>query len=187
MFNIEKTTTTTTTKKNTLDLRMIVKSYLDRRGVMERRFQGNLPGQEWVSSFLKRHKRKLSQHMCYDIKGSTANRPKEEFEEYLQNLKETLDGTPPSHVKNFDESNLSDDPGQKKVITKKGTKYPKRVMNSSESEPCSCMLLEKFYQHMLSTKQSTCMTLGLMVVQKEPVTTAANLDGLTCNVSVTGL
>lgn len=34
---------------------------------------------------------------------------------------------------NFDETNLSDDPGWKKVITRRGTKYPKRVINSSKS------------------------------------------------------
>ena len=38
-----------------------------------------------------------------------------------------------NHVMNFDETNLSDDPGWKKVITRRGPKYPKRVINSSKS------------------------------------------------------
>lgn len=118
---------------DTLDLRMIVKSFLDRRGVNEQRFKDNLPGREWVSSFLKRHKKKLSQRMCQNIKRSRANKPREEYEQYFQHLKETLDGVPSTNIMNFDETNLSDDPGRKKVITKRGTKYPERVMNSSKS------------------------------------------------------
>ena len=45
---------------------------------------------------------------------------------------ETLDGVAPSHVMNFDETNLSDDPELKNVITKRGTKHPGQAMNSSK-------------------------------------------------------
>lgn len=34
---------------------------------------------------------------------------------------------------NYDETNLSDDPGKIKVITKRGKKYPERVMNHSKA------------------------------------------------------
>ncbi|CAI9734529.1 Hypothetical predicted protein [Octopus vulgaris] len=41
------------------DLRLIVKGYLDRRGVDVKRFKGNMPGVDWAESFLMRHKDSL--------------------------------------------------------------------------------------------------------------------------------
>lgn len=57
---------------------------------------------------------------------------------YFDNLKETLteeDGSmvPPHRVFNYDEKNLSDDPGTKRCIFKEGVKYPERIMNSSKA------------------------------------------------------
>ena len=34
---------------------------------------------------------------------------------------------------NYDETNISNDPGRKKVIFKRGTKYPERIINSSKT------------------------------------------------------
>jgi len=39
-----------------LDLRLLVKSYLDRKGINETRLKNNLPGPDWASNFIKRHK-----------------------------------------------------------------------------------------------------------------------------------
>ncbi|CAG5035752.1 unnamed protein product [Parnassius apollo] len=36
------------------------------------------------------------------------------------------------NIVNYDETNLTDDPGRKKILTKWGTKYPERVMNHSK-------------------------------------------------------
>ena len=52
---------------------------------------------------------------------------------YFNNLQETLEDIPPQNIINYDETNLSDDPGRKKVAIKRGTKYPERIMNSSKS------------------------------------------------------
>lgn len=53
-----------------LDLRYLVKSFLDKRGEEVARFRENLPGPDWVESFLKRNKQALSQRMCQNIKNS---------------------------------------------------------------------------------------------------------------------
>ena len=45
---------------------------------------------------------------------------KVDFEKYFENLKEVLLGVPPQNVLNYDETNLSDDPGQEKLIFKRG-------------------------------------------------------------------
>jgi hypothetical protein len=39
----------------TLEVREFVKKYLDRKGVVERRFNNNLPVRDWIKAFLKRH------------------------------------------------------------------------------------------------------------------------------------
>ena len=44
----------------------------------------------------------------------------------------SLQGVPPENIINFDETNLSDDPGRKKCIFRRGVRYPDRVMNSSK-------------------------------------------------------
>ena len=39
---------------------------------------------------------------------------------------------PADNIINYDETNLSDDPGTKKCIFKRGVKYPERVINFSK-------------------------------------------------------
>ena len=40
---------------------------------------------------------------------------------------------PPSNLFNFDEANLSDNPGTKKCLFKRGVKYPERVKDSTKA------------------------------------------------------
>lgn len=55
-----------------LDLRMLVKAYLDKLGVAVSRFKNNVPGQEWGLSFLKRHKAVLTRRVLQNIKTERA-------------------------------------------------------------------------------------------------------------------
>ena len=45
-------------------------------------------------------------------------------------LSNTLKNVPPGNIMNYDETNLCDDPGRKKVIEKGGLKYLRCVINS---------------------------------------------------------
>lgn len=114
-----------------LDLRKLVKGYLDRKGVVIRRFTNNLPGPEWVRLYLKRHP-VLTQRFAANIKSVRAAISIDVINTYFDNLERELEGVPPENIWNYDESNLSDDPGNKKVITKRGCKYPERILNSSK-------------------------------------------------------
>lgn len=40
---------------------------------------------------------------------------------------------PPENIWNYDESNLTDDPGYKKILTKHGVKYPENLWNASKA------------------------------------------------------
>lgn len=52
--------------------------------------------------------------------------------EYFRNLEQTLQDVPPSNILNFDETNLTDDPGSSKCLFRRGVKYPERVLNSTK-------------------------------------------------------
>ena len=73
---------------------------------------------DFCQSFMKRHK-ELANRYANNMKQARATVTPEEMNQYFDNLTETLEHVPPSNIFNYDESNLSDDPGRKKVIAKK--------------------------------------------------------------------
>ncbi|CAK1581938.1 unnamed protein product [Parnassius mnemosyne] len=115
------------------DLRLLVKLYLDRLGVNEKRFKNNMPGPDFVASFLKRHRDVISHRISQNIKRNRAAVSEEIIKKYFEELKISLNDVCMCNVINYDETNLADDPGRKKIIARKGTKYPERVMNHSKS------------------------------------------------------
>lgn len=116
---------------NKTDLRHILKSYLDRIGRKIKVFKNNLPGLTWVSLFFKRNPT-LSVRLATNIKRSRAAVNKEMLEDYINNLKKVVADVPPHNIYNYDETNLTDNPGQKKILTKRGSKYPEKICNSSK-------------------------------------------------------
>lgn len=118
---------------DSFEVRMIAKSYLDSKGRRVKIFKNNVPGSEWVNSFLKRHPALTGARFAANIKRSRAAINKEILTEYIDNLKEVTEGVPPQNIWNYDESNLTDDPGKKRVIIKRGSKYPERIMNSTKT------------------------------------------------------
>ncbi|KAK3793726.1 hypothetical protein RRG08_006548 [Elysia crispata] len=68
-----------------------------------------------------------------------ASKSKSEIEKFFTYLKTSLDTddtgqdpTPPTNIFNFKETYLSDDPGSKKAILKRGVKYPEKAMNTKQ-------------------------------------------------------
>lgn len=98
---------------DSFDLRMIAKSYLDSKGRNVKIFQNNVPGSEWVKLFLKRHPALTGARFAANIKRSRAAINNEILTEYIDNLKEVTEGVPSENIWNYDESNLTDDPGKK--------------------------------------------------------------------------
>lgn len=115
------------------DLRILVKRYLDKAGKKIRKFPDNMPGNDWSLNFIDRHKDKLTQRVCTNIKTARAEKTEDEISSYFDNLEKTMRGVPAENVLNYDETNLSDDPGSQKCIFRRGTKYPERSMNSTKS------------------------------------------------------
>ena len=122
----------------TLDMRMVAKSVLDSAGKNIKCFKNNVPSAEWARSFLKRHEHELTQRSCQNIKRVRANVSPEHINQYFDNLEKSLknpDGSeiPPHCIFNYDETNLTDDPGLKRCVFKHGVKYPERIKDSSKS------------------------------------------------------
>nr|CAH7717026.1 unnamed protein product [Callosobruchus chinensis] len=114
------------------DLRYAVKFYLDKKGIYIDKFKQNLPGYEWVKAFLKRHPN-LTRRMSSNIKKVRAKINAEDIEIYMENLNQVVKDVPFTHIWNYDETNLTDDPGSKKVICKRGAKYVENICNHSKS------------------------------------------------------
>ena len=118
---------------STIDIRMIAKRILDTEGRTVHLFKDNLPGPDWVSSFLLRHKNQLTLRQAQNIKSARAEKTADEISIFFDNLTQSLSNVPPSNIINYDETNLSDDPGRVKVVFKRGVKYPERIINHTKS------------------------------------------------------
>lgn len=121
-----------------VDLRFIVKGYLDKTGRMIPQFKNNLPGTDWVKAFRKRN-RGLTVRECSNIKTVRAAIDEETMMKYFNKLTESIENVSPQNLWNYDETNLRDDPGKKKVICKRGVKYLERIMNSTKS--CTSIMM----------------------------------------------
>jgi len=115
------------------DIRFFVKAYVDQVGRKVDRFVDNIPGNDWARSFLKRHVKDIGQRFASNITRSRSEVSRLTIEEYFNNLNTTLSNVLPSNIFNFDETNLSDDPGKKKYLFSRGIKYPERIINHSKS------------------------------------------------------
>lgn len=116
-----------------LDIRNLAKNYLDSKGRTIIKFNDNVPGKDWVYGLLERHKNEISQKIATNIKKCRANVSRETIVDYFQNLSDTLKDIPACNVFNYDETNLQDDPGKKKMLFRRGTKYPERICNFTKT------------------------------------------------------
>ena len=120
------------------DIRVLIKNYLSKTGRTVQEFVENYPSAKWVQRFIRRHSKHLVSRLSQNIKRARAAVTAPIVQDFFKHLEETLkdaDGNPipPTHIFNYDETNLSDDPGNKKCVFKKGVKYPERVRDFSKT------------------------------------------------------
>lgn len=116
-----------------MELRMIIKHYLDRMKRKVPGFRDNFPGVDFVKSFLVRQADQLKERLADNIRKGRANISRSIANSFFDNISVELPGVPPSNLFNYDETNVSDDPGRKKVIAKRSCKRTERVINHSKS------------------------------------------------------
>ncbi|GFS10456.1 hypothetical protein ElyMa_003061200 [Elysia marginata] len=111
------------------DVKLIVHQHLWNRGQTVSNFK--VVGDDWVSSFIKRYE-VLSHRMCQNIKRARVGVNPDEVKKYFDNLNTSLEGVPVDNILNYDETYLTDEPGMKKCLFRRGVKYSERVMNYSK-------------------------------------------------------
>ena len=124
---------------DSLDIRLLVKSYCDKVKINDARFKNNMPGVDWVQSFMKRHC--LTNRVADNVKHSRAVVNEETLNKYLDNLYLELKDIPPENIYNYDETNITDNPGSKSVIVRRG--HGNRVEKKQEYSKQSTSLMFK--------------------------------------------
>lgn len=105
------------------DLRHIARRFLDRKGTVIEKFTNNLTSVGWIQGFFKELKNVITQRLCENMKKSRAAVSETIINEYFDNLQDSLRDVPPTHLLNYDESNVTDDPGQQIVLVRRGAKH----------------------------------------------------------------
>jgi len=77
-------------------------------------FKQNMPSHRWARSFIARHG--LTIRYADNVKVSRAAVDQTAVNEYFDNLETSLANVEPENVFNFDETNISDNPGKRKVL-----------------------------------------------------------------------
>lgn len=120
-----------------LDFRIVVYTYLLKNGKVYI-FKGKMPGERWAHPFIQRHN--FSQRATQNITRSRATKTVEEMNDFYKNLETSLKAVLASNILNFNETNLSDDPGYKKNIFKRGTKHPEGSLKLVKVQYQSCLV-----------------------------------------------
>ena len=97
------------------------------------RFKNNLPGRDFIRSFMGRHPQ-LTCRKANLIKRSRAALSRPQVEEFFNNYEKSAAGIPATNIINADESNVREDPGtNKKAIFQRGVKYAEQIRDHTKS------------------------------------------------------
>ena len=125
-----------------MDLHVFVKTYLYKKGIIDRVFKDNMPGSDWTELFIKRHS--LAQRLSDNVRSSRLQISSDAIELYFQNLSETLEGIPERNIFSYDETNVADDPSQKKCVVHRGLARIKRKAEYSKQSVSIIVILNPF-------------------------------------------
>ena len=113
---------------------LLVKGYLDAKGVKDPVFKNNLPGPNWLESFSKQYN--FSKRFADNVTINRAEVSSEVINSYFDNLQETLQEMevpiPPENIFNYDETNISNNPASKKVLVRRGRRRVERKAEHSK-------------------------------------------------------
>jgi len=112
-------------------VRCLVANYLKVEKLNISSFVDNFPGPDWLRGFMKRHN--LTKRITDNVKAARAEVNSEVINKYFDHLEESIKDLPPSNIFNYDETNVTDDPGAKVVITRRGRNRVERKAHHSKS------------------------------------------------------
>lgn len=91
---------------------------MDKQGKNVRIFKNNFPGHDFLQTF---------------IKGSRASVDRDEILNFFNNIDLAIREVKTSNLYNYDETNVTDDPGSRKVVVPRNTKTVERVQEHSRA------------------------------------------------------
>ena len=89
--------------------------------------------------------------MCQNIKRSRAGVTPDTINHFFDELSKEIKNVPLLNVIKYDKTTLTDDPGKRKTVTHRETKYPEKVMNSSKASSSvmlALLLTELYYLYL---------------------------------------
>ncbi|XP_055704459.1 uncharacterized protein LOC129802558 [Phlebotomus papatasi] len=107
-----------------LDLRIMVKNYLDRSGRKVDEFTDNMPGSVWAKSFCERHRTQICKRMSESVSRYRSGINNNTVNLFFRILEVELEGIPPEAIWNYGEINLTDGPSSSEIMCRRGDKYP---------------------------------------------------------------
>ena len=112
-------------------IKLLVKTYLDKKGVLIKGFEENYPGDDWAALFMKRHD--LTQRLAENVHPARTKVNADVLTIFLtiMTLKQMM-----CHQKIFAilmKLNVTNEPGTKKVICRKGIKRLERKIDHSKA------------------------------------------------------
>lgn len=113
------------------DLQDLVQAYCTEHCVPTR-WEDNRPARDWCRMFLKRWAATVKIRKPTNIKRSRANLHPDDVEAFFENIKPSMEGVAATHIFNYDETNLKDDPGAEKAFFQKETKHCEVIAESSK-------------------------------------------------------
>lgn len=106
-----------------LDIKMIIRDYLKSSNKTIQSFRDNVPGKDWLKSFVERHPCLLR---CGANKIYQARVTEACITEFMENISLETEDIPPENIYNYDEVLLGDDAAKPCVIGRRETKYLER-------------------------------------------------------------
>ena len=99
------------------DIRCLVQSYFNSVDHQSKQFKDNMPGPDWVRLFIKR--RNLTKRASHNVKAARAEVTRDIIKIYFSHLEQWII-VPSECIYIFDETTVTDDPGAKTVICRRG-------------------------------------------------------------------
>ena len=113
------------------DIKLLVKTYLDKKGVLIKGFEENYPGDDWAALFMKRHN--LTQRLAENVHPALTKVNADVINNFFDNYDVEANDVPSENICNIDETNVTNEPGTKKVICHKGIKHVERKIDHSKA------------------------------------------------------
>lgn len=114
------------------DIRYLVKWRIDSAGIVENRFTDNMPSYQWARKFIDSSP-EISERIAQNIKRARAGVNADTINAYFDNMEKSLDGVSENCIINYDETGFVDDVNKDKIVCRRGTKHPERIIDTSKT------------------------------------------------------